>query len=85
MNQSYSDTLIYGVIGLVVSAFGWLVRTVFTDTKRIQKTETILTNVTAILNEHKIDVRLLREENKAMAVNQSRIITLIENLDKRST
>jgi hypothetical protein len=81
INQ-YTDKIVIGLIGLFFATIGWIVRVVFTNSKKVEKTEVILEHVVASVNEHREDMKELRKENTFAMQNQARIIELMERVSK---
>lgn len=77
---NYVDKLVVGLIGLALGLVGWTIRVVFTNSKKIERTEAVLDGMAEAMREHKKDLHEIRSESTQAVNNQAKILELIERM-----
>jgi hypothetical protein len=80
--SQYIDKMVLGLIGLGITILGWCVRVIFTNSKKIEKTEAILEHLTETMKDYKEDLKEMRAENTMASQNQSKILELMRRANK---
>lgn len=76
------DRFFLGLVGLGITLIGWCVRVIFTNSKKIEKTEAILEHLTETMKAYKEDLKEMRAENTMASQNQSKILELMRRANK---